>query len=128
MKIVLPAREIDAIEWTGENLREVQEFILPHSPYLSYKEVVVVGSTSAEKIGVPVADLPTRQTYSYNPSARVMAFINVGDRIVRVADGMPHDLAIITRTEWERMFPLGLIEDEPPPAPYTEADVEVSER
>jgi hypothetical protein len=68
-----PSR-VEAVQWTGENLAEVQAMLLPESPYLARI------SETVSTLGIPVIN-----SDKYIP--RTMKWANIGDYIIKRADG-----------------------------------------
>ena len=77
--------EVDAIEWTGENLKEVQAFMAPASPLTHL----------TDNLGINVYD----ETAKYAPHTK-LAFIAPGTIVVKHTRG----LSVCPKTEFEDLY------------------------
>lgn len=92
------ASEITALQWTGDNLSDVQIFTMPHSPLLDGK-----AEGKARVLIVNVLDAHAMKLYpSLGRQVKGMA-VSVGDWIVRRDDG---DLEIVVKEEFAQRYAL----------------------
>lgn len=100
----------DAVQWTGDNLGELQAFMLPHSPYfhgpitIAPDEKVFRGGESGPKLEVPTRDLGQERQYPSLGRQYKKEYLHVGDWLYR-DEGQ--DFGIVREKEFAREWSIG---------------------